>query len=407
MTGPVSNSGNNAQQIYHQMQGVQASSSPAQGGNLVTGPTPGNGIARVNNRPVLMRSMNDSGFVSSFSTINSARITQRARMGISPRNAQAVISAREKLSDIARRDMQAVAHLELNNFPSLNHSVQELSRNYASTLTPSQKTELTEAISDYQGAYGDNFLMNICAMGYKSLQHYLQSKDSQFHDPSKVDDFVVDFADRYGALSGYTDDVQDELTELKNRLEDRLTEPTNSLRNFIHFAPRISSVPLLKGAVGGNNPVTTQLAGKKVLDAILHGQALNFNGFLSTTSNYGIALDFANTDTVLGLGNPMYTIDLTANNEQSEVLRRATLQDLEKGNVDTESFVFYFKTHQVAGISLNSVEETASITSLDVPNPQSKEDEILLAPGHYIEPEQVIRNTGGIVIIGNLKYGLD
>ncbi|WP_157079292.1 hypothetical protein [Serratia ficaria] len=407
MTGPVSNSGNNAQQIYHQMQGSQISSSSIQGGNQVTGPKPGNGVARVNHRQVLMRAMNDSGFVSAFSTINSARITELARMGINPRNAQTIMSARQQLSDIARRDMQAIAHLELNNFPSVNHSVQELSRNYASRLTPAQKTAITEAISNYQGTYGDNFLMNISVMGYKSLEHYLQSRDSQFHDPSKVDDFVLDFAERYAALSDDIDDLQDELNALKNRLKERLTESTHSLRDFIHAAPRISSVPLLKGATGGNNPVTTQLAGSKALDAILHGQALNFNGFLSTTSNYGIALDFARTDKQLGLGNPMYTIDLNANNVQSEVLRRAMLQDLERGSVDTNSFVFYLKTHQVAGISLNGVEDTASIISLDFPNPQSKEDEILLAPGHYFEPEQVIRNESGIAVIGNLKYGLD
>ena len=245
--------------------------------------------------------------------------------------------------------------------------------------------------------------MNISAMGYQSLESYLQSRDSQYHDSKKVDDFVADFADRYGALTGM-DDSEEEIDELKTRLAERLTEPSHLLQQFIHTAPRLPGGPLLKGATGGDNPVTTQLDGTKTLHAILSGHAINFNGFLSTTSDHSTAMEFGGTDTTSALGNPEYTIDLTKDSEESEVLRRAALQDLQRGNIDTNAWLFLFKTHHVAGISLNATEE---ITSPGFTSHESKEDEILLAPGHYFQPEQVIRNSRGIAVIGSLKYGRD
>lgn len=400
MPSPASVSGFN-RSVQQQTQAIPPNTSRTQSYH-VTHSQPGNGIRSVHGRPAQMQAMNQTGFTSSFSTSNTLAIANRGRIQISLNSVNNILSQKERLAQHARNTMQAVSQLDLNHFPTLNQSVKGLSKSHMQRVSPALRMDVKEAITDYQSPYGDNFLMNISVMGYQSVQHFLQSQDQKFTDDTEVNEFIEDFAYQYGALSGL-DSPQEELAELADRLEGRLAEPAALLKNFLRTGPRISNLPLLKGATCGDNPVTTQLNGEKVLTAVLNGHALYFNTFLSTTTGYKTALEFSGKMPDTALGNAIYTVDLTQNTEESEVLRRDALRDLASNKMNTGSVLFYFKTQNATGVDLQAVKQILDPNPTS--NPINDEDEVLLSPGHYFQPEQIVRNESGVALIGSLTNG--
>ncbi|CAM9275915.1 unnamed protein product [Ectocarpus sp. 12 AP-2014] len=401
MPSPVSISGINRSAQQSQARATPPSTSHAHA-HQAAHSQPGNGIRNVHGRPVHMQAMNQTGFTSSFATPNTAAIANRGRTPISLNSANNILSQKERLAQYASNTMQEVPRLDLNHFPALKHTVKGFSKAHMERVHPARRMDVLEAITDYQSSYGDNFLMNISAMGYQSLQHFLQSQDPKFHSEAKVNEFIEEFADQYGAFSGLAS-PEEELDELADRLEGRLAEPADLLKNFLNTGPRISNLPLLKGASGGDNPVTTQLDGQKVLTAVLNGQALYFNTFLSTTTDYKTALEFSGKMPETALGNAIYTVDLIQNTEESEVLRRDALRELESNAMNTGSILFYFKTQNATGVDIQAAKQVVD------PNPNAShlndEDEVLLSPGHYFQPEKIVRNEDGVALIGSLTDG--
>ncbi|MCF5167542.1 hypothetical protein GIW45_26790 [Pseudomonas congelans] len=134
---------------------------------------------------------------------------------------------------------------------------------------------------------------------------------------------------------------------------------------------------------------------------MLEGDSLFFNGFLSTTSSFEAAMDFTGKLATTGLGNPLYTIDLTSNDPKDEVLRRDAIRALERRKCQdsSKSILYLMKASNVAGISVNATERAANPNS-DRGHTLDKEDEILLAPGHAFHPELIIRHDEGFAVIG-------
>lgn len=406
MTNPVSNQSHiNLNVLYTEDTNLSLGLSSHENSRAIASarPKPGSGMTKVSGQRVLMTSVNESGFTSAFSTRNSAVIAQRSRLGINPQHAQQVLSQHKQLAAEARLAMQHIVSSQLNNFPQVKQHVDQLSLQHYQRMSAQYKNSISEALEDYQGMHGDNFIMNIAAMGFSDIKSYLKTRDAVFNDENKVNEFITDFAHHYSIFTG-VDDEEDEIDELKSRLGDRLKEPTLQLARYIHNAPRLKNgIPLIKGATGGDNPLTTQLDGDKMLESALKGDFLHFNGFLSTSSKYDSALDFSGQMPSTGLGQPHYIIDLTKNDEKNEILRRHILRDLNQGNVDTGSLLFLFKANNAAGISVNVTQHAANPDGGE--HRLSEEDEILMAPGHFFIPEQVIRNEEGIALIGSLNYG--
>lgn len=364
---------------------------------------PGNGLARVCGQMVPMSSVNESGFSSAFPTRASSTIAQRGRMGISLQHAHQLLNHREQLAAEARQAIGRLISSELNNFPQAKQHITDISEQHYHRVPSGFKTEISEALEDYQGSHGDNFLMNVAAMGFSDIQSYLKTRDSIFEDEAEVDEFMTAFGHHYSAFTGIEEE-EDELEELKSRVDDRLKEPTRQLVQYLHNAPRLpDGVALIKGVTGGDNPITTQVDGVKALTSVLQGCALNFNGFLSTSSKYAAAVDFAGKMPSTALGAPEYVIDLTKNDEKNEILRRHAIRELHSGNLETGSMLFLFKTRNSAGVSVNATQRAANPNGGE--HRLSSEDEILLAPGHFFVPEQVIVNKDGVAYIGNLSYG--
>ncbi len=410
MTGSISASMHNIRQVSDHLQPSQTT--PSDSGSTVS--APGCGHIRVHNELISITALNTSGLTSTFSTINSRRINLLNNMGLKPMILKSIDKKKPSLAAEAKKDMDAIADSEMNNSPHIKNEVKELTLTHMGTLSKELQFELLKATVIYQNTYGDNFLMNISVMGYQSLEHYLQSRDGQEHSSSKVEDFVAAFSYHYkyndndnldkikSALPGYFKFNDNALDFVKTRIEDTLAAPAQLLQKFIHSAPRISEGHLLKGMEGRNNSLSTQVNGRETLYAILNGNALHFNGFLSTTADHATAMRFAvHSFPHPNLGNPIYTIDLTEKaSQESEMLRRLVLAKLSTGDISTSSILLSFKADHVAGISLNTLQDISGYhTSL------REEDEILLAPGHYFLPQKVIINDEGIAVTGVLKYG--
>jgi hypothetical protein len=342
--------------------------------------------------------LSHSGFTSAFSTQKTSMIAHRGRLPISLRNAQQILTDRTRLSQKAQRDWNAISALDLRSLESTYAVISGLSEGHIRRFARHDIDTVVEALDDYQGGHGDNFLMNISAMGYPTLEHYLHQ--TGVRGSEAVGQFIHNFLARYGDVSELD---EDDIDEIKTRIAERLSDPASVLSAFIHSSPRISGIPLLKGVSGGDNPVTTQVHGVNTLTAALNGQAINFNGFLSTTADYGVAREFSGLDTQENLGRPMFTVDLDSNTEESEVLRRAALTAVQRNECDTDSIIYYFKSSNVAGISINATK--ASAYPNVAPDRLDSEDEILLNPGHFFQPEQLVLYTGGVAMIGTLQYG--
>lgn len=85
-----------------------------------------------------------------------------------------------------------------------------------------KRSDVFDAITDYQAPQGDFFLMNASVTDYPFPQQLLQSRSHEFNDEAKVNEFIKKFACRYDAQVG----INDKKDELKDRLEGRLAEPT-------------------------------------------------------------------------------------------------------------------------------------------------------------------------------------
>jgi hypothetical protein len=358
---------------------------------------PGAGIAMVNRQPVTMTPLSRTGFFSAFSTQRTSLIARRAQTPIPSRFSQQILADRRRLSEQAARDLDAMSTLDLRNLNYTYQDIAEKSQHHINRFSRAEVDTICEALDDYQTPHGDNFLMNISAMGYPSLDNYLHATGHT--DENSVNDFIHQFLHRYGDESHDADNVK----ETRTRLAGRLAEPTRALQHFIHTSPRLSGIPLLKGAAGNDLPVTTQVNGQNTVTSALHGQAINFNIFLSTTIDFDVAVSFSGHDERDDFGRPMFTVDLNSNSLESEVLRRAALTGVQRNEFDTEAIVYYFKCSGVTGISVNATK--ASAYPHIAPDNLSSEDEILLNPGHFFQPEQLIFYERGTAMIGTLEYG--
>jgi len=398
MPNPVSQYSASHAYLYNQPSSSQRPSQGPSASQQAHRARPGNTVALVGGHPVHLSAMNKTGFASSFATSETVHTTHVGQQGISPAFAQQVLSQRQHLAHAAEHDKQRILSSQLNNFPTERNRVAHNSLQHFRRYSPAQGKHIVDALHTYQQDYGDNYLMNISAMGYRSLSHYLQSLDPKYNNEAEVNNFVRDFARHYeaGELNA------SELEMHKTHIEHHLAPQVALLQQFIHAAPRLSGVSLLKGATGHDDFFTTQLNGDLALKAFLSGEALRFNGFLSTTSSADAAVEFSSVSDERGLGKARYTVDLSSRDASSEVLRRQALRELRSNGLDPASIFFRFKADHVAGIHVDAIQ--------DAHNPQMSisgagEQEILLNPGHYFQPEKIVMLEQGFAVTGRLSYG--
>ncbi|QJT82644.1 hypothetical protein C0557_22475 [Kosakonia sp. MUSA4] len=284
---------------------------------------------------------------------------------------------------------------ELNQYPNKLAQLQQKTLEHVGSFSGDDIGDIYSALLAYQDLYGDNYLMNIACLGYTKLDEYLRNQDDVFKKHENINYFLKKFNIKY-------DDniIMDELG-LKyslGRLENEIVGQAKVLDHFLKTAPRLSGVTLFKGAGGLDQPLSTQVNGSLLAQSLLHGQGLRFNGFLSTTSSYEVADNFCFSE----IGGPLYTIDLTTNSDESEVLRRDALHFLQDDDLEVENIMFSFRAKNVAGVSVKSIKNAAE--SGESANALDDEDEILLAPGHSFTPEKVVRMENGFTVIGTLTY---
>ncbi|WP_439852108.1 hypothetical protein [Pseudomonas syringae] len=400
MPNPVSHHSASQAYLYNQPSSSQAPTShaprPVQGVPRVA--RPGNSTAIVGGHRVPVTAVNQTGFTSAFATSQTVCITQMAQRGIPLNFARQVLSQRQLLAQAAERDKAYILSSQLNNFPAERSRIEQVSLQHFRRYSPAQGERIVDALHTYQQDYGDNYLMNISSMGYRSLTQYLQSLHPRYNSESEVNNFIRDFARHYdvGELG------REELDLHKHHIERTLAPQAALLQQFIHAAPRISGVSLLKGAVGNDELFTTQLNGHSALQALLSGNSLQFNGFLSTTSRAGAAIEFSSVDDRRELSRARYTVDFSKSDAASEVLRRQAMRELQEGQIDPASIFFRFKADRVAGISVDAIQDAhnAAMTLSG-----AGEQEILLNPGHHFHPEKIVMLEQGFAVSGTLSYG--
>ncbi|WP_139315525.1 hypothetical protein [Pseudomonas sp. PA27(2017)] len=364
---------------------------------------PGEGIISVSGMPVQLKPVSRAGFTSSFEAPASREIQQRGRQQLSVNDARHLLAQKAYLRQHAQAMADSIKGMTLNDLPNSRTMIHTQSREYVSSLSRAHKSELAEALDYYQQAYGDNFFMNLAAMGFESLPQFLRHLTPDEGEQSNdIDEFVEEFGHHYGAFTGMCE-LEEEMDALRMRLEDTLQAPSQVLKDILQHAPKIDGVPLLKGATSSEDAVTTKLQGGRFLNAILDGECINFNGFLSTTSSYHAAMQFSGRMASSGMGEPEYVVDLTKSDMENEVLRRQLKKELESGNCNTGSVLFYMKSSNAAGMSVNA----AKVALGESEDRLDSEDELLLAPGHYLTPEQVVKSADGIIVIGQLRNGAE
>ncbi|WP_208661146.1 hypothetical protein [Kosakonia sp. MUSA4] len=358
---------------------------------------PGDGSIFINKQRVELTAMNTSGFVSSFRTSVERRMMHRNKLVIPVRYAERLLKG--EIKDIAKsasQDMYEIATKQLNRTSEKYQQIQQKALDHLAGFSEDDITNIYNALLTYQDVYGDNFLMNVASMGYKKLESYLCAQDEKYNDPKEIEDFLHEFNEHYE-----DNIIMDNLglQYSRGRLENEISDKAKILDHFLHTAPRLNDIPLLKGAAGLNNSLSTQVDGKLMVNSLLQGKGLHFNGFLSTTSSYEIARRFCSSE----LGRPIYSIDLMDTSDESEVLRRDILHALESPDGKIENILYSFKATNVAGISMRALKNV--IRSEGINKSLDAEDEILLAPGHYLIPEKIVRLQYGVAITGSLAYG--
>ncbi|MCF5167541.1 hypothetical protein GIW45_26785 [Pseudomonas congelans] len=201
---------------------------------------------RIGNSTIETTPTNKSGMIRSFKTARSNQIIQRSRIALTLIQSQQLLSNAFSLSQAAKLDMDRVKSLELGAYPVTKNIIDEMSRASLGRYSRGKISDLDEALDIYRGDYGDNILMNIYAKGHPTLEHYLRSVDASYNEPKKVKEYVEEFANHYNCLTGMESE-DDELDEIRTRIEDRIQQPAQVLINHLSSAPRLSAVPLLRG----------------------------------------------------------------------------------------------------------------------------------------------------------------
>lgn len=372
---------------------------------------PGHHAVRVHGRPIITRPLNNSGFLSAFSDERSRRIQQRARHPIHPGQAQQLRANADALARHASADLDRICEMDKYTVEATHELLDRRTAEMAARLPPEQKQNVAAALNHYRAAHaGDFVMMNIAAMGYQDLTHYLVSTNDKFRDPEEVQEFLHQFASDFFLYPSSEDAANEEehernanavIEQLRTRIPDTLAGPAASLASFIDIAPRLSGVPLMRGQSGIGHD--GEFEGDRIVSALLNGENLRFNGFCSTSGDYDIAENFATQQQEKQMGEPLYTIDLTTNSVKDECLRRDALRALENEPEGATSILFMLKTEQAAGVSVPALGQALS----DEPQEHMTdvESEILLGPGHYLQAEQLIRMEHGYVIAGTLRNG--
>jgi hypothetical protein len=333
-----------------------------------------------------MNPVSRAGFTSAFATSFTEEIARRGQRAIGVAHIHNVLANKKQLTQAAEACVNQIIGSTLDNMPATKEILEKNTLNYINSKSPDEIKRLIHAITDYQSPAGDNFLMNLAVMGYRSVEHFLQRLTPD--ETTKIEEYSDRFDCHYAGGADTT------------RLERISQEASLLLEQFLRSAPAIDVLPLLKGATCEDDPVTTNLLGVPFVNSILEGKYINFNAFLSTTSSYAQAMEFSFADDVLD--DIKYVVDLTKNDDDNEILRRTLKEDLEKGDCNTDSVLFYFKTHKCVGVSLSAVKTgTFKPGTYDL----DSEKEILLAPGHYLKPEQVVKCGRGLIVAGSLYYG--
>jgi hypothetical protein len=363
---------------------------------------PGAGRGIVNGMQVHMMPLSRSGFTSAFPTPKTAVIARRGHLPISPLSTQRILACRALLSQEAERTMHAISTLDLCSLEETHKVAFKGISDHINHFSRKDIEAIVEALDIYQSPDGDYFMMSVSAMGYTSLDNYLEHLG--ITNLQDVEQFIKNYGKKHESADTVLD--KDYVDEIRDRINDRLTEPTRILIKYIQGAPRISDIPLLKGVHSGDNPVSTEVNGVNTIMAALNGKAINFNGFLSTTSSFHIASEFAGLDNDGRFGEPKFTVDLNKDSDESEALRRAALEAIQRNECEPNSIIYYFKSNNVAGISVNSTKASANYNSnFHASASIASEDEILLSPGHFFQPEQIVLYTKGVAMIGSLEYG--
>lgn len=372
---------------------------------------PGHHTVRIHGQPVTTRPLNSSGFCSAFSDGRSRQIQQRARLAINPAHAERIRTESEALARHAGVDLERISSMDKFTIESTHALLDQRSAAMAAHLPPEQKKSLAAALEHYRAAHaGDFVMMNIAAMGYQDLTHYLTSRNDKFRDPEEIQEFLHQFASDFFLYPSSDDAVDEEehernanavIDQLRTRIPDTLAGPVSSLMQFIDTAPRLSGVPLMRGQSGiGHDGV---FEGDRIVSALLNGENLRFNGFCSTSGDYEIAENFATQQQEHSMGEPIYTIDLTTNSIKDECLRRDALRALENNPEGATSLLFMLKTEGAAGVSVTALGQALNDDPAE--HMTDVESEILLTSGHYVQPEQLIRMEQGYVIAGTLRNG--
>jgi len=392
MPRPIQNSINLNFHVGTQPEGSQATASHSVA-------KPGAGVVTVKGEQMSMSPLCQSGFISAFSTQLTSLLAHQGRLPIASSRSQEVLSDSGRLSQKAARDMLAISELDLNSLNSTKENIADISKQQMSFRSITEKNAILAALTDYQGSHGDNYLMNVSAMGYKSIEIYLHSLG--ISSPHEIKNFIEYFNFRYdqeenSPLTDY------DIGAFKRRIEDELAIPTSILKNHIHASPRISGIHLLKGSAGHDEVSSTQINGADTIISALNGQSIYFNGFLSTTTSFETALEFAGLDDIKDLGDPIFTVDLNDRSEEAEILRRKALTIVQNNECGTGAILYYFKANNIAAISVNATKEIARPGLYY--NHLNIEDEILANPDHFVQPEQIVLYSRAAAIIGSLSY---
>lgn len=368
---------------------------------------PGAGQAFVQGRRVELCPISTSGLISAFAHNGSRAIAERGARAYSVGQVQQVFAMRGQLAAQAQREMQQLYGMSLERQPQAKQHIEALSHASIMQATHGEQREIAQGLEFYLGAQGDNLLMSIAAMGYACLDDYLQARDEAFRNPENVRAFLDEFALLRGLISldsdSDSDDEDDDsiLDDLGTRLESVLSQPAQALCQHLQRGERLADqLPLIKGIIGTDNHVTTQVDGRKLIESAMNGHAIHFNGLLSTTSSPAVGLEFCGRTPQSGLGAPLYHVDLNnAQSDVAEVLRRETL-NMRADDDAFNSIYLVMNTNGVTGVSVGATREALAPGSLNAR--ERAEDEILLPPGYFFQAEKVIRNTDGFAVIGQL-----
>lgn len=375
-------------------------------------PRPGGGLRVVQGALVQLEPLSQTGFYSSFDTPFSRQLAVRATARIHEDELFALNANEGAVRAGARQDMVVIHRSMLSEMPATAELIARDSV-AAALQHPSFSVEyIQEAIDHYRNEFGDNFYMNVAAMGFAKIPEYLDAMWPDFPLYPELDKargrelaFCKMHAAQYGAALELQDpgDVEGALS----RLHDMQLHAT-VFSDFLRSGDQpISRVTVAKGMKGGNDPTTTQLSGLDFMKAAYSGKGILFNWFLSSSSNIESAAQFSGKFEAQFSQAPLYTVDFTNHSPMHELLRRQSMADLEHGKCAEaiDSIIVVFQTLGAMGKDINAACQTdrrdRTLTEME-----TKEAELTFAPGHCMHPRQIIRSHHGFVIVASLEDSL-